>query len=59
LKMGYYGEEGQPSYRVHKPRRDFPCFDREDVHKWLYKCNQYFDLEEIKETEKVKLFHTY
>jgi hypothetical protein len=57
--MGYFGEEGPHSYRVHKPRRDFPCFDGEDVHKWLYKCNQYFDMEEIKETEKVRLASFY
>jgi len=57
--MGYSGKEGPHSYRVHKPRRDFPCFDGEDVHKWLYKCNQYFDMEKIKETEKVKLASFY
>jgi len=57
--MGYSGEEGQHSYRVHKPRRYFPCFDGEDVHKWLYKCNQYFDMKEIKEIEKVKLASFY
>nr|TKR65765.1 hypothetical protein D5086_0000317890 [Populus alba] len=38
-----------------RPRRDFPSFEGEEVHKWLYKCNQYFDLEEIPETDKLKL----
>lgn len=56
---GNPGEEGSHYYKVHKPRRDFPCFDGEDVHKWLYKCNQYFDMEEIKETEKVRLASFY
>ncbi|KAJ6862568.1 hypothetical protein NC652_039424 [Populus alba x Populus x berolinensis] len=31
----------------------------EEVHKWLYKCNQYFDLEEIPETDKLKLASYY
>jgi len=58
-KTGGLGGEGQQSYKIHKPRRDFPCFDGEDVHKWLYKCNQYFDMEEIKGAEKVKLASFY
>ena len=29
------------------------------MHKWLYKCNQYFDLEEIPEAEKLKLTSYY
>jgi len=29
-------------------------FKYEGVHKWLYKCNQYFDLKEIAETDKLK-----
>jgi hypothetical protein len=29
------------------------------VHKWLYKCNQYFDIEEIAKTEKLKLASYY
>jgi len=37
--MGYY------SYKVHKPKRDSSSFDGEDVHKWIYKCNQYFEIE--------------
>ena len=57
--MGYSNEEGQHSYRVHKPQRDFACFDGEYVHNWLYKCNQYFDKEEIMKTEKVKLASFY
>ena len=45
--------------KFHKPRRDFPSFDGEDVHKWLYKCNQYFEMEEVPETEKLKLASYY
>ena len=51
--------EGPPTYRSRRPRRDFPSFEGEEVHKWLYKCNQYFDLEEIPETDKLKLASYY
>jgi hypothetical protein len=34
-------------------------FEGDDVHKWLYKYNQYFDLEEIVETNKLKLTSYY
>ena len=46
-------------YKFHKPRRDFPSFEGEDVHKWLYKCNQFFEMEEVPETEKLKLASYY
>ena len=39
LKPGWSSDDRQPFYKIHKPRRDFSCFDGEDVHKWLYKCN--------------------
>ena len=51
--------EGPPTYRSRRPMRDFPSFEGEEVHKWLYKCNQYFDLEEIPETDKLKLASYY
>ena len=41
----WLGEGSQSTYKSRRPRRDFPAFEGEDVHKWLYKCNQYFDLE--------------
>jgi hypothetical protein len=34
--------------------RDFPSFEGEDVHKWLSKRNQYFEIEEVQEAEKLK-----
>jgi hypothetical protein len=46
-------------YKFHKPRRDFPSFEGEDVHKWLYKCNQYFEIEEVPDAEKLKLASYY
>jgi hypothetical protein len=45
--------------RIYKPRRDLPMFEGEDFHKWLYKYNQYSDLEEIVETNKLKLTSYY
>nr|TKR68966.1 hypothetical protein D5086_0000309060 [Populus alba] len=46
-------------YKFHKPRRDFPSFEGEDVHKWLYKCNQYFEIEEVPDADKLKLASYY
>ena len=46
-------------YKFHKPRRDFPSFKGEDVHKWLYKCNQYFEIEEVPNVDKLKLASYY
>ena len=46
-------------YKFHKPKRDFPAFEGEDVHKWLYKCNQYFEIEEVPDAEKLKLASYY
>nr|TKS15571.1 hypothetical protein D5086_0000032660 [Populus alba] len=43
----------------HKPKRNFPTFEGDEVHKWLYKCNQYFDLKEIAEQDKLKLASYY
>lgn len=55
-----WAREGSlPTYRSRRPRRDFPTFEGEEVHKWLYKCNQYFDLEEIPENDKLKLASYY
>lgn len=32
------------SYKVYRPKCDFPSFDGDDVYKWLYKYNQYFEI---------------
>ena len=42
-------------YKFHKPKSDFPSFKGEDIHKWLYKYNQYLEIYEIQEPEKHKL----
>jgi hypothetical protein len=31
----------------------------DDVHRWLYKCNQYFGIEDIEDFEKLKLASYY
>lgn len=49
----------QFSYKSHTPKHDFPSFEGEDVYKWLYKCNQYFEVEEIQEFDKLKLTSYY
>jgi len=55
-----YSTEGRPlNYKVHRPKHLFPMFEGEDVHRWLYKCNQYFDIEDIDESDKLKLASDY
>ena len=29
------------------------------MHRWLYKCNQYFEIEDIKDSKKLKLASYY
>ena len=37
-----YTNKGRPTtYKAHKPEHPFPVYEREDVHKWLYKCSRY------------------
>ena len=56
----YFGcEGGFNHHRVHSPKRDFLVFEVKDVHKWLYKCNQYFEVEDIEDSEKLKLASCY
>jgi len=40
-------------------QKESSIFEREDVLKWIYKCNQYFDVEEIAEQDKLKLASYY
>jgi hypothetical protein len=28
-----------PYYSLHRPKREFPIFEGDDVHKWIYNCN--------------------
>ena len=44
-----------PSYKVHKPKHFFPTFNGEDVHKWLFKCTQYFDMKDVADSEKLQI----
>ena len=46
--------KGRYSYKIHKPKQDFSSFDGEDIHKGLYKYNQFFKIEEIHENENLK-----
>jgi len=52
-------EERIPSYKIHKPKHFFPIFNGEDVHRWLYKCAQYFEIEEIANTDKLRIASYY
>jgi hypothetical protein len=55
-----YSNEGRPAaYKVHRPKHLFPVFGGDDVHRWLYKCNQYFEIEDIEDPEKLKLASYY
>ena len=48
-------EERIPPYKIHKPKHFFPTFNGEDVHRWLYKYAQYFEIEEIANTDKLRI----
>ena len=48
-----------PYYSIRRPKREFPVFKGNDVLKWIYKCNQYFDVEEVAEHDKLKLASYY
>ena len=55
-----YFYEGRPAvFKVYKPKHLFPVFRGDDVHRWLYKCNQYFEIEDIEDSEKLKLASYY
>jgi hypothetical protein len=52
-------EDRIPSYRVHKPKHFFPTFNGEDLHKWLFKCTQYFEMEDVADSEKLQIASYY
>jgi len=37
------------------PRIDFPRFEGDDVQGWVYKCEQFFDLDAIGDNRRVKI----
>ena len=47
-------EADQHSRQVHRPRRDFPSFNGDNVYQWLFRCNQYFEITEMNDSEKLK-----
>jgi len=57
--FNWINEGTPPQYQLHRPKREFPIFEGEDVLKWIYKCNQYFDMEETVEQDKLKLASYY
>lgn len=54
-----FGEGEQSQLKTHKPRLDFPNFDGVEVHKWLYRCNQYFDIKKTEKSKRLKLTSYY
>jgi len=48
-------EDRVATYKVHKPKHFFPTFNVGDVHKWLFKCTQYFEIEEVADSEKLEI----
>lgn len=58
-KSGQACDGSYSTYKVHKPKRDFSNFDGDDVYKWLYKCNQYFNIKEIVKAKNLKLTFYY
>jgi len=52
-------EGAPPYYSLRRPKREFPVFEGNDVLKWIYKCNHYFDVEEVAGHDKLKLASYY
>ncbi|XP_073265974.1 uncharacterized protein [Populus alba] len=52
-------EDKAATYKVHKPKHFFPTFNGGDVHKWLFKCTQYFEIEEVADDEKLQIASYY
>nr|TKS09199.1 hypothetical protein D5086_0000096030 [Populus alba] len=52
-------EDRAATYKVHKPKHFFPTFNGGDVHKWLFKCTQYFEIEEVADEEKLQIASYY
>ncbi|XP_021773518.1 uncharacterized protein LOC110737466 [Chenopodium quinoa] len=51
-------EPGQKNYSQYSSRLtkiNFPKFDGDDLKSWLYKCNQFFDLDGISDENKISL----
>lgn len=52
------GHDSHPRFQNFAARMTkvgFPKFDGTDLRSWLYKCNQFFQLDEIKDPQKVRL----
>ncbi|KAI4296872.1 hypothetical protein L6164_036791 [Bauhinia variegata] len=51
------GEKEGPAMRTRYdgPRLPFPIFDGSNFHQWRGKCEQYFQLEEVSDAQKVKM----
>jgi hypothetical protein len=58
-KFNGTSEGTPPYYHLRRPKREFLVFEGDDVLKWIYKCNQYFDVEEVVEHDKLKLASYY
>jgi hypothetical protein len=52
-------EDRMSTYKVHRPKHFFPTFNGEDVHKWLFKCTQYFEIEEVADSDKLQIASYY
>nr|TKS06531.1 hypothetical protein D5086_0000121690 [Populus alba] len=59
VKLNGNNEGTPPYYSIRRPKREFPVFEGNNVLKWIYKCNQYFDVEEVAEHDKHKLASYY
>jgi len=52
-------EDRVATYKVHEPKHFFPTFNWGGVHKWLFKCTQYFKIEEVADSEKLQIASYY
>jgi len=52
-------EDRMSTYKVHRPKHFFPTFNGKYVHKWLFKCTQYFEIEDVVDSEKLQITSYY
>ena len=44
-----------PNFAARMTKVDFPKFDGTELRSWLYRCNQFFQLDEVTDSQKVRL----
>ena len=54
-EVGNSHQGRQPNFASRMTKIDFPRFDGTELRSWLYKCNQFFQLDDVKDPQRVRL----